>query len=133
MITMEMLGKIRRMHVRDRMSIRAIAKRTGLSRNTLQKWLQTQEEDVKVPKYVRTKGFGKLSAFTEELERALKADASRHKQDRRSARALLLQIGTSGYVGSYSRVTDYIRAWRASEGKNFKAFIPLKFEMGEAL
>jgi transposase len=79
---MEMLGKIRRMHVRARMSIRAIAKRTGLSRNTLQKWLQTQEEDVKVPKYVRTKGFGKLSAFTEELERALKADASRHKQDR---------------------------------------------------
>jgi len=130
-ITMEMLGKIRRMHVRDKMSIRAIAKRTGLSRNTLQKWLQTPE-DVKVPKYVRAKGFGKLSAFTEELERALKADASRNKQDRRSARALLLQIGTSGYVGSYSRVTDYIRAWRASTGKDVKAFVPLKFDLGEA-
>ena len=39
MITMEMLGRIRRMHVRDKMSVRAIAKRTGLSRNTLQKWL----------------------------------------------------------------------------------------------
>ena len=49
---MEMLGKIRRMHVRDKMSVRAIAKRTGLSRNTLQKWLQTPE-DVKEPKYVR--------------------------------------------------------------------------------
>ncbi len=49
---MEMLGKIRRMHARDKMSVRAIAKRTGLSRNTLQKWLQTHEE-VKAPKYVR--------------------------------------------------------------------------------
>lgn len=40
---MELLGKIRRMHVRGKMSVRAIAKRTGLSRNTLQKWLQTPE------------------------------------------------------------------------------------------
>jgi transposase len=53
---MELLGKIRRMYVRDKMSVRAIAKRTGLSRNTLQKWLQ-MPEDVKEPKYVRAKGF----------------------------------------------------------------------------
>ena len=128
---MEMLGKIRRMHVRDKMSVRAIAKRTGLSRNTLQKWLQAPEE-VKVPKYVRAKGFGKLSAFTEELEQALKADASRNKQDRRTGRALFIQIKASGYAGSYSRVTDFIRAWRASAGKDIKAFVPLKFELGEA-
>ena len=43
MITMEMLGKIRRMHMRDKMSERLIAKRTGLSRNTVHKWLQTPE------------------------------------------------------------------------------------------
>lgn len=131
MITMELLGKIRRMHVRDKMSVRAIAKRTGLSRNTVKKWLQTAG-DVKIPKYVRSKGFGKLSAFTEELERALKADASRPPKERRSARALLLQIGESGYVGSYSRVTDFVRAWHAGVGKNIKAFVPLKFELGEA-
>ena len=131
MVTMEMLGKVRRMHVRDKMSVRAIAKRTGLSRNTLKKWLQTPEE-VKVPKYVRAKRFGKLNAFTEELKLALKADALRPKKDRRTARALFVQIKASGYVGSYSRVTDYIRAWRASAGKDVKAFIPLKFDLGEA-
>jgi transposase len=130
-ITMEMLGKIRRMHVRDKMSVRAIAKRTGLSRNTLQKWLQTPKE-VKVPKYVRAKEFGKLGAFAEELEQALKADASRNKQDRRTGKALFVQIKASGYAGSYSRVTDFIRAWRANEGKDIKAFVPLKFELGEA-
>ena len=131
MITMEMLGKIRRMHVRDKMSVRAIAKRTGLSRNTLQKWLQTPEE-VKVPTYVRAKRFGKLNAFTEELKLALKADALRPKQDRRTARALFVQIKTSGYLGSYSRVTDFIRVWRANAGKDVKAFVPLKFDLGEA-
>ena len=131
MITMEMLGKIRRMHVRDKMSVRAIAKRTGLSRNTLQKWLQTPEE-VKVPKYVRAQGFGKLSAFTDELELALKADALRAKKDRRTARALFAQIKASGYPGGYTRVTDFIRAWRSRAGKDIKAFVPLKFELGEA-
>jgi transposase len=130
-ITMELLGKIRRMHVRDKMSERAIAKRTGLSRNTIHKWLQTPQE-VEVPKYVRAKKFGKLAGFTAELELALKADASRNKQDRRSGKALFLQIKASGYLGSYSRVTDYIRVWRANADKNIKAFVPLKFELGEA-
>ena len=37
MTTMEMLGKIRRIYVHDKMSERLIAKRTGLSRNTVHK------------------------------------------------------------------------------------------------
>jgi transposase len=130
-ITMELLGKIRRMHVRGKMSERAIAKRTGLSRNTVHKWLAVPEE-VKAPKYKRVKKFGKLAAFTEELEQALKADARRAKQDRRSGKALFAQIKASGYQGGYSRVTDFIREWRQSEGKTPHAFVPLKFELGEA-
>ena len=128
---MEMLGKIRRMYLRDKLSLHEITKRTGLSRNTVRRWLRMSQE-VKVPTYSRAVGFGKLSGFVAELELALKADALRHKQDRRSGKALFLQIKASGYLGSYSRVTDYIRAWRANEGKNIKAFVPLKFELGEA-
>ena len=131
MITMELLGKIRRMHMRDKMSERSIAKRTGLSRNTVHKWLQTPEE-VEVPKYVRAKKFGKLAGFTDELEQALKADAHRKKQDQRTGKALFVQIKASGYAGSYSRVTDFIRQWRAELGKKPHAFVPLKFELGEA-
>ena len=128
---MELLGKIRRMHVRDKLSERAISKRTGLSRNTVHKWLQTPEE-VEVPKYVRLKGFSKLGDFTDALEQALKVDALRPKQDRRTARALFAQIKVSGYTGGYTRVTDFIRAWRASAGKDIKAFVRLKFDLGEA-
>ena len=131
MITMELLGKVRRMQVRDKLSERAIAKRTGLSRNTVHKWLKTPEE-VQAPKYVRAKGFNKLGGFTAELEQSLKADALRPKQDRRTARALFAQIKASGYTGGYTRVTDYIRAWRANAGKDIKAFVPLKFDLGEA-
>ena len=41
---MEMLGKIRRMHLRDKLSLHEIAKRTGLSRNTLRRWLRAPQE-----------------------------------------------------------------------------------------
>jgi transposase len=130
-ITMELLGKIRRMNGRDKISERAIAKHTGLSRNTVHKWLNTPKE-VEAPKYVRAKKFGKLAAFTDELEQALKADAHRSKKDQRSGKALFTQIKASGYLGSYSRVTDFIREWRATQGKKPHAFVPLKFDLGEA-
>ena len=37
---MEMIGKVRRMHYRDHFSYSDIARRTGLSRNTVRKWLK---------------------------------------------------------------------------------------------
>jgi hypothetical protein len=35
MITMDMLGKVGRMKMRDKLTIREISKRTGLARNTV--------------------------------------------------------------------------------------------------
>ena len=131
MITMEMLGKIRRMHLRDKLSLHEIAKRTGLSRNTLRRWLRAPQQ-VQAPVYSRPQALGKLSAFTGELEQALQADGHRSKRDRRTAKALFAQIQAAGYVGGYSAVTDFTRAWRGSTGKAPHAFVPLRFELGEA-
>ena len=128
---MEMLGRIRRMHLRDKLSLHEITKRTGLSRNTVRRWLRLPQ-DVRQPSYRRVSVKGKLAAFIAELEQALKADALRHKQDRRSGWALFEQIKASGYQGAYSRVTDYIRAWRVGCGNGIKAFVPLQFDLGEA-
>lgn len=46
---MEMLGKVRRMHLRDQLSLHEISKRTGLSRTTLRKWLRKPEAEVVAP------------------------------------------------------------------------------------
>ncbi len=131
MITMEMLGKIRRMHLRDKLSLHEITKRTGLSRNTIRRWLKVPEESAP-PRYRRNSKPNKLTPFHAALEQALKADGHRIKQNRRTARALFVQIKADGYVGGYSRVTDFIRGWRTREGKAPRAFVPLKFELGEA-
>jgi transposase len=128
---MEMFGKIRRMYYRDKLSLHEIAKRTGLSRNTIRKWIRDAKE-VAPPKYRRREEAGKLSAFHEKLEQALRADAHRAKQNRRTAKHLFEQIKTDGYTGGYSRVTDFIRDWRGRASKAPHAFVPLKFELGEA-
>lgn len=131
MITMEMLGKVKRLYSRDKKSLHEIAKTTGLSRNTIRKWVR-DTGDVDKPTYRRNEMPSKLTAFAQALELALKADSHRTKQNRRTAKALFVQIKAAGYTGGYSRVTDFIRAWRDHEGKAPKAFVPLAFELGEA-
>lgn len=129
---MDMIGKIRRLHARDKLSEREIARRTGLSRNTVSKWLRAPVQEA--PKYRREPRPNKLSAFEEALKQALTADARRPKHERRTARALHAEIRAAGYTGGYSGVTDFVRAWRQGEGQavNVTAYVPLNFELGEA-
>src|ERR1039458_5457397 len=113
---MEMLGKIQRMYLRDKLSLHEITKRTGLSRNTIRTWLRTSDKKTP-PKYRRTDGPGKLTPFHEALEQALKADSFRHKQNRRTGKALFEQIKVDGYLGGYSGVTDFIRGWKGKRDR----------------
>ncbi len=107
---MDLIGRIRRLHVRDKLSEREIARMTGLSRNTVSKWLRAPVAEA--PKYRREARPNKLSAFETALKQALTADARRPKHERRTARALHAEIKAAGYSGGYSAVTDFVRAWR---------------------
>ena len=129
---MDMIGNIRRLHGRKHKSEREIARITGLSRNTVAKWLHGEVEAA--PKYRRSEQPNKLTVFHEAIKQALKVDSRRPKRERRTAKALYAEIKTAGYDGGYSRVTDFIRAWRQGEGQGaaVNAFVPLAFELGEA-
>jgi transposase len=131
MITMAMIGKVRRMYFRDGLTISEIAKRTSLARNTVKKWLS--EPSGAEPQYLRRAIPHKLTAFAESLIQMLEADARRPKRDRRTAKALCAQLKNEGYAGCYTRVTDFVRQWRQQCGQAVaRAFVPLKFEPGEA-
>jgi len=129
---MDMIGRIRRLHSRGKKSEREIARMTGLSRNTVAKWLHGEVDGP--PKYRRGEMPCKLRAFEEAIKQALKADARRPRHERRTARALYAEVRAAGYNGGYSRVTDFVRAWRQGEGAGVvaRAFVPLSFELGEA-
>lgn len=65
MISMKMMGKIRRMYFRDKLSLHQIAKRTGLSRNTIREWVRAPEATQ--PAYLRCAAFNKFSPFHERI------------------------------------------------------------------
>jgi hypothetical protein len=121
---MSMIGKVRRMHFRQGKSVREIARLTSLSRNTIRSWLR--EPEAKERRYRRPPVSTQLTPFAERLRQALSTDAHRPKRERRTALALFQVLQADGYGGCYSRVTDFVRAWRAG------AFVPLAFELGEA-
>jgi transposase len=129
---MALIGKIRGMRMRDGKSISEISRLTSLSRNTIKKWLQTPQGAA--PKYRRRDVSTKLAPFVATLTQALEVDARRAKHERRTARALHVQLTSQGYEGGYTRLTDFIRQWRGKQGKliSARAFVPLAFELGEA-
>ena len=128
---MEVLGKIRRLYYRDGLSFSEIARKTGYTRNTVKRWLKAPE-GVK-PGYRRQSGDTKIAAYAAQLVKALEVDAHRPKRDRRTALKLFGEIQAAGFTGDYSRVTEFVRRWRMQGGQaKVNAYIPLKFELGEA-
>ncbi|HPQ26727.1 MAG TPA: IS21 family transposase [Gammaproteobacteria bacterium] len=127
---MVMLAKIRRMHFRDGLSVREVARRTGLSRNTIRRWLRSGQSE---PVYPKRSTPTRLDPYREQLERWLRTDSHRPRRERRTAKTLFAQLQACGYPGSYTRVTAFIREWKERGGDTVRpAFVPLLFPPGEA-
>ena len=83
---MAMYAKVRRMRLREGLSISEIARRTSLARNTIKTWLRTPvRSDMK---YQRAAGPKKIGPYEAVLREALAADARRPRRERRTARKL---------------------------------------------
>ncbi len=129
---MKDLGIIRRMFYRDGLSLSEIERRTGLTRKTVRRWLNAAEGTE--PRYRRRPAEDtKIAAFAAQLTKALEIDARRPKRDRRTALKLFAEVKAAGFDGDYSRVTAFVRRWRQNGGQALvKAYVPLRFELGEA-
>lgn len=127
---MDVLGKIRRWHFRDGLSIRQIAKRTTLSRTTIRKYLRDPQAELE---YSRRARVSKLDDYEPTLRLWLKQDAALPRKQRRSGQRLFEALKQLGYDGSYDRVTALIRLARTqAEEIPSDVFIPLTFACGEA-
>jgi transposase len=130
----DLLSVIRRWHGRDRLSIREIAKRTGLSRNTIRKYLANGEV---TPQYPARKSASKLDPYAEVLDSWLTREARRGRKRRRNLRQLHRDLVALGFDGSYDRVAAFAREWRQRERERTNqasrgTFVPLTFAPGEA-
>ena len=131
---MGFLSVIRRWALRDKMPIREIARRTGLSRNTIKKYLR---EDSVEPRFNTPRRPSKLDPYADRLSAWLLAQTRKSRKERRNVKLMYEDLVKLGYDGSYERVAAFARAWRADRHRAEQTtgrgtFVPLVFQPGEA-
>ena len=94
-------------HYRDYLSIWEIARRTGLSRNIVRKYLRsdTVEPQFKVPERP-----SKLDPFVERLTAWLRREMGRPRKQKRTVKQLYVDLVSLGIDGSYGRVSAFGRS-----------------------
>ena len=114
---MELLSVIRRWHYRDRFSIREISRRTGLSRNTVRKYLRSDSVE---PKFNIPDRPSKLDPYADRLSHMLLQEAGKSRKQKRTAKQLHADLAALGYDGSYNRVAAFARDWKAARQREQK-------------
>ena len=131
---MAILSSIRRWHLRDQMPIREITRRTGLSRNTVRKYLANK---VVEPRYPKRKTPSKLDDYAAKLTSWLKTEAGKGRKQKRCLKQLHRDLVQLGFTGSYDRVVAFAKRWRQEQQELARTagrgtFIPLTFAPGDA-
>lgn len=131
---MGLLSVMRRWHFREGMPIREIERRTGLSRNTIRKYLRSGAIE---PKFKVPERPSRLDPFAAKLSGWLVMEAARNRKQRRTAKRMHADLQALGYEGSYGRVAAFVRDWKAERQREAQTsgrgtFVPLVFASGKA-
>ncbi|MCB1733252.1 MAG: IS21 family transposase, partial [Halieaceae bacterium] len=109
-------------------------RRTGLSRNTIRKYLRsgTVEPKFKVPDRP-----SKLDPFAQKLSGWLRIEAGKSRKQRRTVKQMHADLVELGFDGSYNRVAAFARKWKTErqyeqQTSGRGTFVPLVFAPGEA-
>ncbi len=131
---MGLLNVIRRLRLRQGLAIREIERRTGVSRNTIKKYLKA---DTVEPRFATPERSSRLDPFAEKLAGWLKSNAKKGRKDRQTLKKMHADLVALGFTGSYNRVAAFARRWKADRQREQQTtgrgtFVPLAFRPGEA-
>jgi transcriptional regulator with XRE-family HTH domain len=111
-IDVALLGIIRRWHLRDQVPLREIAKRLGISRNTVRRYLRSE---ITEPAYAERQSASAIDPYAFQLSGWLKTEAAKSRKQRRSLKQLHEELVDLGFKGSYDRVAAFARQWREGQ------------------
>lgn len=133
---MGLLNVIRdlRLCLRLGLPIREIERRTGLSRNTIKKYLKVGMIEAKFATPERS---SKVDPFAEKLAGWLTTNSKKGRKERPTLKKMHADLVALGFTGSYARVAAFARRWKADRQREQQttgrgAFVPLYFATGEA-
>ncbi len=109
---MALLGIIRRWHIRDQIPLREIARRLGISRNTVRRYLRAEMTE---PSYADRRTPSAIDKYAFQLSGMLKDEAAKSRKQRRTLKQIHEDLKQLGFEGSYDRVAAFARVWRAGQ------------------
>ena len=107
MIDVALLGIIRRWHLRDQVPLREIARRLGISRNTVRRYIRAETIE---PTYADRRPRSSLDKYALKLSAWLRTEAAKSR-----IKQLHLELRALGYEGSYDRVAAFARRWKVDQ------------------
>ncbi len=112
MIDVALLSIIRRWHIRDQVPLREIARKLGISRNTVRRYLRSEMTE---PTYQSRRSPSAIDKYAFQLSALLKSEALKSRKQRRTLKQLHEELKELGFEGSYDRVAAFARVWRAGQ------------------
>lgn len=109
---MALLSIIRRWHIRDQVPLREIARRLGISRNTVRRYLRAE---ITEPAYAERRSRSAIDKYSFQLSAMLKTEAARSRKQRRTLKQIHEDLKEMGFEGSYDRVAAFARTWREGQ------------------
>ena len=132
MITVDTIGKVRRLYFVERRPIKAIARDLRLARNTVRSIVRSEAETERHYER-REQPRPQLGPFVAALDAMLAVNAVRPARERLSYQRLFEDLRLAGYRGSYDNVRRYAHDWVERHGAAaVEAYVPLIFAPGEA-
>jgi transcriptional regulator with XRE-family HTH domain len=111
-IDVALLGIIRRWHIRDQVPLREIARRLGISRNTVRRYLRSEMVE---PAYAVRHTQSAIDKFAPQLSSWLKTEAAKSRKQRKTLKQLHSDLRDLGFDGSYDRVAAFARRWKEGQ------------------
>jgi len=131
MLVVETIGKIRRLRENERLPIKEICRRLGVSRKVVRKVLRSGATEFRYERAEQPQP--KLGAWRGELDRLLEENAGRASRERLTLMRVFEALRGLGYAGGYDAVRRYARGWQRSQAAvSAAAYVPLSFAPGEA-
>lgn len=128
MIKMAQLEHIRKLYHLEGLSVREISRITGHHRDTIAKYVNSEETDPPRYRLRAAKNHPVLGPYIPVINEILETDKTRHRKQRHTGRRMYERLRDEyGYPGGYSTVMDYLRHIRL---KSKEGFLPLEFELG---
>ena len=112
MIDVAFPGIIRRGHLRDQISLREIAKRLGISRNTVRRCLCSETIG---PAYADRRSASALDVYAFKPSAWLKTESIKSREQKRSLKQMHADLRVLGFEGSYDRVAAFARQWKVDQ------------------